>query len=169
MDKSLFEKYIAEMRAMQTVAKPHAEETPKPKPTEAENPTDMEGVGRLVVIVTSVRGIYPVENVKVSVFTGEGEKEQIIAELTTDKNGKTPPFVLETPKKEFAEAPEPAVRPFALYNVRTVADGFVMTENYNVAVFDGVTSLQTVELVPVSSVVEGNRPIIIDEFENYPL
>lgn len=171
MDKTLFERYIAEMRAMQTAATVAPPPTKKPvqRPIEAENPTDMEGVGRLVVIATSVRGIYPVENARVTVFSGEGNDQKIISELSTDQSGKTQPFLLATPKKEYAEAPEPAVRPFALYNVKTEADGFVTTENYNVAVFDGVTSLQNVELVPISSKVGENEPIIIDEFENYPL
>ena len=51
----------------------------------------------------------------------------------------------------------------------TEIDGFTKTYNYNIAVFDGVTSLQTVELIPESTDPDKNQPIVIDEYEEYNL
>lgn len=170
MDKSMFDKYIKEMRAMKASAMPQPE-VPESTPqvnldTNSEN---MSGMGRLLVNVTSLRGLYPVAGADVTVFTGDLADMNKIAQLTTDQSGKTREIELPAPSSDFTEQPDPSERPYALYNIRTVADGFVETINYNVAVFDAVTSLQNVSLFPVTSSPEGNRPIVIDEFENYEL
>ena len=66
MDKTLFEKYINEMRAMKASA------IPEPKRPAAVvyrgNDKDMTGSGTLKIRVTSVRGLYPVANAKVTVL-----------------------------------------------------------------------------------------------------
>lgn len=176
MDKSIFDKYIAEMKAMKAAAMPNEEisevketATPVVAVNSASNNDNMMGMGNLIVSVTAVRGLYPVQNAKVTVFTGEGENEVIITEQLTDRSGRTPIIPLPAPSIRFTEEPNPSERPYAFYNVRTVADGYTDTENYNVAVFDKITSLQNVSLVPTSSTPSQNSPIIIDEFENYEL
>ncbi len=171
MDKSMFEKYIQEMRALKTLATPSAEaiRPEAPKVDSAPNSDQMSGMGKLIVNVTSVRGIYPVEGARVTVFTGDEENSAVLAQLVTDRSGKTPIIELPAPSSVFTEAPDPSERPYAYYNIKTVADGFVDTYNYNVAVFDTVTSLQNVGLQPVTTGIEGNRPIVINEFDNYTL
>lgn len=172
MDKSVFEKYIAEMRAMKAVAMPEPKETPAPMPKAiiAEpNAKDMSGAGYLVVNVTSLRGLYPVAGAEVTVFTGENENRRILAKETTDQSGKTPLIKLSAPSAEFSESPNPAERPFAYYNLSVIEDGFRESLSFNLAVFDGVTSVQNVTLEPLSAEPEQNRPIVIDEFESYGL
>lgn len=173
MDKSIFEKYIEEMRRMQKEATPIKTVSTPPAPkkpvTPTENGGDMQGEGYLVVNVTAVRGLYPVEGAEVTVFTGEADSPIIVATATTDQSGKTPPIPLPAPAEELSESPDPAERPFAYYNIRTVEDGFRENLNFNLAIFDKVTSLQTITLEPMTTEVEQNRPIIIDEFENYSL
>lgn len=176
MDKSMFEKYIKEMKEMQSLAKPTVSTaTVKTVSAEAVTPQDtgndenMTGTGGLIVNATAVRGLYPVQNAKVTVFTGDADNMKIIAEAFTDISGKTPLISLPAPSSVYTDAPDPSQRPYAYYNVRTVADGYINTDNYNVAVFDRTTSLQNVSLYPVTSTPEGNRPIVIDEFENYEL
>lgn len=172
MDKALFEKYINEMRRMKENAtlKPQKEEVTRTAATVAEpNSQDMTGEGFLVVNVTSVRGIYPVPGARVTVFTGSEEDMKIVAEAVTDQSGKTPIIPLKAPSYLFTESPDPSERPFAYYNVRTVEDGFKTNLNLNVAIFDKITSLQNVNLEPIVEEVQQNRPIVIDEFENYTL
>lgn len=175
MDKSIFEKYIQEMRAMQAVAMPAPIAPPVPQAPPAThvesepNSSDMSGMGKLIVNVTSVRGLYPVEGARVTVFTGETDNMNVIAEVTTDRSGKTPAIELPAPSIRFSESPDPSERPYAYYNIRTIADGFVENLNYNAAVFDSVTSLLNVDLQPLTTGVGGNRPIIIDGFDNYTL
>ena len=176
MDKASLDKDIAEMKAMKasampgTAAKAVVSESVMPEEiTTAANAETMIGSGNIIVIATAIRGLYPVENAKVTVFTGRGEDERIIAEQFTNRSGRTAPFSLPAPSASFTDAPNPAQRPFAYYNVRTTADGYIETVNYNVAVFDNTTSLQNVSMYPLSSEPDKNKPIIIDEFENYEL
>ena len=168
MDKSLIDKYIAEMRAMQAASMP----SPIPKatpPAQTENEEVMSGEGGLVVVLTAVRGLYPVGGGKVSIFTGRGKSASIIAEAYTDDSGKTPVFKLPTISAEQSESPNDKGRPFAYYNIKTVADGYISTIYYNVAVFDGVVSLQNISLYPIASRPEGSQPIVVDEFKKYEL
>lgn len=175
MDKSLFDKYIKELREMQAAAMPTKEIAIAPSvqtaapPQSSENSDDMTGSGGIIVFATAVRGLYPIENARVTVFTGEGDNIKILAESLTDKSGKTPLMKLSAPSSDFTEAPDPSERPYAYYNIRTVADGYVETLNYNVAVFDDITSVQSVSLYPIASRPDNSGPIIIDEFENYEL
>ncbi len=167
LDKSVFEKYIEEMKAMKASAMP--EPIPVAVPKSYPNSDNMEGSGELIVRVTSVRGLYPVKNAKVTVFTGDSDNMTIIAEGTTDQSGASPKFTLPAPAASFTESPGPASRPYALYNILTVSDGFRENYNYNAVIFDKITSLQTVELIPLTDDPELNGAIIIDEYEEYPL
>ena len=169
MDKSMFERYIQEMRALKASAIPVMTEAVRPAVHSEPNSDDMQGMGKLIVIVTSVRGIYPVENARVTVFTGDGKNAKTIGEYTTDNSGRTPVIELPAPSSAYTESPDPTERPFAYYNIKTVADGFVDALNYNVAVFDKTTSLQNVNLQPLTTGVGGNQPIVINEYENYNL
>lgn len=176
MDKSMFEKYIQEMKKMKAQAMPVTEkEKPKAESVMAEplhqtdNDENMTGIGGLIVTATTLRGLYPVENAKVTVFTGTKENMNVIAEAVTDISGKTPLIKLPAPSSVYTEAPDPSERPYAYYNIETSADGYIPTGNYNVAVFDKVTSVQNVSLYPIISTPEGNQPIVIDEFDNYEL
>ncbi|MEE0928264.1 MAG: hypothetical protein UIG59_03645 [Acutalibacteraceae bacterium] len=171
MDKSQFEKYIAEMRKMQAMAtlKVNPPTQAAQPPESHENAEDMTGEGRLIVNVTSVRGIYPVSGALVTVFTGDESNMVKFFEGVTDISGKTPVIPLPAPSEKYTEAPDPTERPYAFYNIKTSADGFNDNYNYNVTVFDKVTSLQNVGLTPIATQSPQNRPIVIDEFENYTL
>ncbi len=175
MDKSLFDKYLKEMKDMREIAlkrNPNlaAEEVSvmsKEKVIMPDDVPDMSGEGKLVVNVTTVRGLYPVKNALVSVFKGTVDNMELIAKENTDESGKTPEINLPAPPAVLTESPENTVRPYAFYNILTEADGFISNINYNAAVFDGVTSLQNVDMIPLSK--ENNRPIITDEFQEYTL
>lgn len=169
MDKSLIDKYIAEMRAMQAAAAPAPQKQTAPTPKLQENSESMSGEGGLIVNLTAVRGLYPVALGKVTVFTGNAQNMQVVAEAYTNDSGKTPVIKLPTVSADLSEAPGPSERPFAYYNIKSVADGYIDTVNYNVAVFDGVISVQNVSLYPIASRPEGSGEIVIDEYENYEL
>lgn len=182
MDKSLFKKYIDEMKQMQKKAvlptpspdfvsnaeRDDASELPAPKsiPTVVtpELPsTDMQGQGFLIVDVTSVRELYPVRNAKITVFTGDSDNRTVFAEGLTDVSGKAGPFVLSAPSIEYSEEANSEILPFAYYNLLTEADGFVDTIHLGIQIFDKVTSIQKVNLLPVQN-GQGDSTIIINEF-----
>ena len=171
MDKNLFDKYVNEMKEMRKSAlkrNPNLALSEKSVTvmSTADTP-DMSGQGRLIVEVTAVGGLYPVKNALVTVFKGTADNMEKVASLNTDQSGKTPVFSLPAPPAVLTESPENTVRPYAFYNILTEADGFIDNINYNAAIFDGITALQKVNMVPLSK--ENNQPIVSDEYEEYTL
>ena len=86
----------------------------------------------------------------------------------TDQSGKTEIFPLPAPPLSLAQAPENEEPVYAEYNLLVEADGFIPTINYSLAVFDKVTSLQNINLIP-KTVFSDNAPIVTDEGNNYEL
>ena len=167
MDKAIFEKYIEEMRKMSSKALPIASEEAV-VPTVAEPVQDMSGEGYLLVNVTSIRGLYPVANAQITIFKGNIDDMEKVAEGISDENGKTELFALPAPPLSLAQEPENQIPPFAIYNILTHADGFIDTINYNAPVFDKVTSIQNVNLIPKTS-MNGDETTVIDEYNSYTL
>lgn len=189
MDKSLFEKYIAEMKELRKRStlpipasaeyngaeredateltpfeKTESEETSELTNSLPEQDTDqMTGKGYLVVNVTSVRELYPIPNAKITVFTGEEDNRKIFAQGVTDISGKAGPFELSAPNIEYSETPNSSVLPFSYYNILTEAEGFVDTIHLGIQVFDKVTSLQNVNLFAATANGE-NSTVIVNEF-----
>ena len=133
-----------------------------PKPL----PKGRMGEGSLVIIVTHSKGLYPVENALVRVTKNDGEP--IISERT-DSSGKTPPLSLPAPSKIYSEAPgESSSDVLEGYNVRIDADGFVSVIIEGVPVFDGVKTLQPMDLVSISA-APGPGPTVIKFNNSYTL
>lgn len=173
MDKSVFDKYIEEMKKMSARAtitlksEPVTETAAIPVVSKTADQT-LTGEGYLSVSVTSVRGLYPIENAKVTVFTGRAENMEKLFEGYTDESGKTEIFPLPAPPLSLAQNPENGEPVYAEYNVLAEADGFIPAINYSLAIFDKVTSLQNMNLIP-KTVFSDNSPIVTDEENKYEL
>ncbi len=170
-----FEKYIDEMKKMSKKAALPAEEySPKAVTTAAEpkvNPSEdsnMSGSGYILVNVTTIQELYPVQNARVTIFKGQLESLQRIDDDLTDQSGKTKSFRLPAPPLSLAQNSENTLPVYATYNILTEADGYLPTINYNAAVFDGVTSIQNVNLIPKTAFNE-NDTNIFDESNDYNL
>lgn len=171
MDKAVFEKYIREMKNMSKKAISVAAEPERrvgEAPTITTPPTESTGEGYLSVNVTSVRSLYPIKNAKVTVFTGQLENMVKLFEGYTDESGKTEIFPLPAPPVSLAQNFENSLPVFAEYNILTEADGFIPAVNYSLAVFDRVTSLQNINMIP-KTVFSDNSAIVTDEENNYEL
>lgn len=169
MDKSVFDRYIEEMKKMSARANSNLKSEPTLIPVITQTDTEsLTGEGYLSVSVTSVRGLYPVENAKVTVFTGGADSMQKLFEGYTDQSGKTETFPLPAPPLSLAQSPESGKPVYAEYNLLVEADGFIPTINYSLAVFDKVTSIQNINLVP-KTVFSDNSPIVTDEENKYEL
>lgn len=167
MDKSVFDKYIEEMKKMSAKAKPLQE---KPAREAVASPAEeLSGEGFLLINVTSVRALYPVKGAKVTVFRGNINDMEKLAEAYTDESGKTEPFPLPAPPIALAQQSESQIPPFATYNILTEADGFIPTVNYSAPVFDKVTSIQNVNLIPRTAMNAPDDMIEIDEYDSYNL
>lgn len=105
--------------------------------------------GGLIVTVFTAGGALPVEGATVTVTDPENG-ETVLRTATTDRSGRTPRFVLPAEAASKSLSPDPTVRPYAVYGIRVVKDGYYTHENSGVPIFAGVNSLQPVELIPLS-------------------
>ncbi len=166
MDKNLIERYKLEMLNMYKKTKA----TPTITPAVAPQPEPLpESYGQLIAIVTSLRGIYPVENAKVTVFTGNYGNMQIVDIAYTDQSGRTRPFVLQTPNKQISLEEDNRGIAFANYNLEVKAEGYVDNIHINIPVFSGVTSLQTSNLMLLETAGVDKGPQFFDEATRFDL
>ena len=103
--------------------------------------------GQLIITVKTAGGALPVEN---AVVTVKDEKGEIISIFFTDVNGRTPRLKLSAPPVSNSEAPNPPGPAFSVYNVDTDKEGYISVRNIGIPVYSGITSIQPVELMPVS-------------------
>lgn len=116
------------------------------------------GQGKLVVILTAARGAYPLKNGEVKVYENKGNN--LVTTLRTDENGQTYAVSLPAPRRNLSEAPGELSRDtYALYDIVASVAGFETMRINAVPVFDGVTSLQTVNMLSVSAANGGSGTI----------
>lgn len=100
--------------------------------------------GSLTVVTTTGRGTMPVAGARVAVATERGGAPQT---AVTDRDGRTPPFLLAAPAALDSQTPD-APQPYAVYTVAVEADGFRPVDALGVAVFAGVSATLPVDLTP---------------------
>lgn len=123
-----------------------------------ETPQDL---GTLTVQVTVARGSVPIEGAQVTV-TDDSQSDTPVAVLQTDSNGRTPALALPAPSARLSQSPSVA-RPYSLYHILIEKPGYYPVQLLNIPVFDKISSIQPVSLVPLS---EGTVPpgeVIINE------
>lgn len=123
-----------------------------------------DGIGGLLVQVTTLKYLYAVPNARVRVLK-DGE---VIDTDTTDESGRTKVFSLSAPSKDYSETAGSTVLPYAVYEVEVMADGFVENVTISVPVFSTVTSVQPVDLLLLSA-SENDSPQINDGAGDYQL
>lgn len=116
-----------------------------------------EYTGFLRVQVYTASGAYPVPNALVTVSSAA---RGLINAAITNSGGQTEPFVLPSPAPGESFRPGEGI-PYELYSLDTTAPGFYGVKNLGVAVYPGITTIQRVELIPVSLI--GGGEVIIDE------
>ena len=172
MDQNLIEKYKNEMLKMYKSANtavkvPAIEDVPTPQTPPP--PTESTASGKLIGIVTAIRSLYPVNNAKVTIFTGDYQSMQIIDSDMTNESGRTKTFILPTPEKALSLEEDNTTLPYALYNMAVEADGYIKNIHLNIPVFSGVTSLQQTNLILEETAGEDKKPQIFDESQKYDL
>lgn len=141
----------------------------------SQSPVTETGTGYLIVRVTTARGAIPLENATVNIRTAlapsesqvdvspapDGtsapvptDKGNLIVAHRTDRDGLTPRTALTAPRIALSQSPGNA-NPYAVYDIDVALDGYLSRYFQNVPIFDTITSLQTVDLIPLP---EGERP-----------
>ena len=123
-------------------------------------------IGFLTVDVKTANGALPVENAQVTIYNSARDTEKdpsslssdVIYNLTTDRSGKTQKVALKTKSAELSQSPDEKI-PFMSYNISVNADGFYDNSYLNVPIFQGITSIQEVLLIPLSEFASPTDPI----------
>ena len=126
----------------------------QPLPQSSENPPP-EGTGYLIIHVTTAGGAIPLEGAKIDVQKYEKEsgsepatRGDTIASLVSGIDGNTVRIPLTAPPKILSESPGNGT-PYALYTVNVTLDGYNSQSFAGIPIFDGITSIQPVILVPL--------------------
>ena len=114
--------------------------------------TPTEGsFGYLRFSVGTADNTIPLEEANVYVYTdpGNGDDGRLLYTLTTDEDGITETVTLPTPPLSESFSPD-YPKPYSTYNIFASKEGYYPTEGRTVPLFPGITSIQPVNLVPVS-------------------
>lgn len=107
-----------------------------------------EGTGFLVVQVTTANSAIPLAGAQVTVSRGAAEGSDVLYELQTGNDGKTPRVALPTPSRTQSQRPG-LVPPFSTYHIAVALEGYERAEYNEVPIFDGIIAMQQADLVPV--------------------
>lgn len=107
------------------------------------------GIGYLRVRVTAAD--LPVSGVAVRIaeYPENGADGEILYSVLTDENGLTPITELAAPPANESITPGYA-QPYAVYNIFVDYGGYYPVEGVGVPIFDKVTAIQPVKLVPLT-------------------
>jgi len=112
-----------------------------------------DSVGYMIVRVTTARGAIPLEGATVTVsdYLGEEIKERgnAIYTLTTNSSGLTDKFSLPAPPRELSMTPGNG-KSYLTYNIAVAKDGYYQQNYINAPVFEGITSIQNADMIPIS-------------------
>ncbi|MBO5313060.1 MAG: hypothetical protein J6B29_03745 [Clostridia bacterium] len=123
-------------------------------------------IGFLQVNVKTANGALPVENARVSIYqyspTDDGGNGDLIYSLETNSQGRAPRVALPAKSRELSMSPsDNGVIPYTTYNVLVSGDGFYDSSYINVPIFQNITAIQPVELIPLLEFAKPN-----DDFPN---
>lgn len=112
--------------------------------------------GYILVNVRAGNEAYPIENATVIVTAVVDGNRLIIASGLTDISGTT--LKLQTPAPDiiYSQSPNPAQRPYSLFDINVRANGYFNARSVDVPVFSGTTSIQNFNMIPVPLLMKAN-------------
>ena len=119
------------------------------------------GRGELKVITRTASNAFPVKDAVVIVekVYPDGSTE-VISSLRTNSSGVSPTVSLPAPPKKYSLTKQDKVLPFAYYDILVSATGFYKMVYKNVPIFDGVQSIQPVDMIPISLDISNTYRIV---------
>lgn len=110
-------------------------------------------IGYLRVRVTTAGGVIPLMDARVTITGNTKETSGVIHTTLSDRDGLTELYPLPTEPLSDSLTPG-AAQPYTTYNLDVKKAGYFSQINIGIPIFSGVTSVQTVDLIPMSE--EGN-------------
>ena len=103
---------------------------------------------------------YPLQDVAITVTSGDGTA---IAMRLTDRNGLIRPITIPVPDLSESQTPDPPEQPFATVNLYAHLRGYERIESENLQVFADTTTVQNLEMIPLSELPSSwNQTAIFD-------
>lgn len=111
--------------------------------------TDLyDSTGELIVRTVTAGGALPVAEVNITVRGADRQNSGVLYQIKSDQSGNSQVLTLPTPSAALSKTPG-NLTPYATYDLLLEKEGYFLHEAKNIPVFGGVTSLQTVEMIPV--------------------
>lgn len=107
----------------------------------------MPATGYIQVRAYTSTAQFPLKDVAITVTATDGTA---IAMRLTDRNGLITPIEIPVPDKSESLSPDPPERPFAVVNLYAHLRGYEQIESENLQVFADTTTLQNLEMIPLS-------------------
>ena len=120
-------------------------------------------IGFLTVSVKTANGALPVKDALVNIYenledeNGTNSNGYLLYTMKTNALGQTERLALPTKSKALSTVPGNS-RPFMSYNIFVSREGFFDSEVINAPVFQGITSIQPISLIPLSEYSSPNEP-----------
>lgn len=114
--------------------------------TEGQDEIQYTGNGFLIVNVVSANEALPIKDARVLIKGNDVQNQNESYELITDESGLTEVLKLPTPPKEMSLTPGNKAG-YSSYNIYVDVPDYYPREFIHIPIFDGVTSLQRINLV----------------------
>ena len=120
----------------------------------------MSATGYIQVRAYTSIAQYPLQDVAITVTATDGTA---IAMRLTDRNGLIKPIPIPVPDLSESQTPDPPERPFAAVNLYAHLRGYERVESENLQVFADTTTVQNLEMVPLSELpASWNQTVVFD-------
>lgn len=103
--------------------------------------------GTLLFQVTGGQGAFPIGGATVVITKNLTDGHALSITTTTDESGKTQEFSLPAPHKNISQTPNERDY-FATYDAVITAPGYIAVTVRDIPIFDGITTIQPVNLSP---------------------
>lgn len=134
------------------------------------------GNGYLVIQLSNALKATPVIEAEISIMNKNNEKIVYKKDGELNLSGKTGPIMLEAPNKKFSLDVNSEVIPYESYDIEVVAKGYENVKIEGVPIFDGITSIQEIEVNTNGSKIFKKMPnnivipkhqLLLNERRNY--
>ncbi|MCM1529466.1 MAG: hypothetical protein NC093_05655 [Alistipes sp.] len=126
-----------------------------------------DSTGYILVNVRTGGEAFPIEGASVVITSVLDGSRFLIAVGMTDISGTTLKLSAPAPNEIYSQTPYPDKRPYSLFDVSVVADGFFRARSVDVPVFSGITSIQNFNMVPTPVGQEENETLTYYNQEPY--
>lgn len=120
----------------------------------------MPATGYIQVRAYASAAQFPLKDVAITVTSTDGTA---IAMRLTDRSGQITAIEIPVPDKDESQAPDPAEKPFTSVNLYAHKRGYEQVESENLQVFADTTTIQNLEMVPLSELPQNwDQSVIFD-------